>query len=66
VSIPVEADSMEYTVMSYRSHVLGDTVNGYGNETFGFAQTLMMLDIAALQYMYGANFTTNNIGETVN
>ncbi len=62
--IPVERDSMEYSVMSYRSHVLGDTVTGYRNEQFGFAQTLMMLDIAALQYMYGANFTTNNTATT--
>ncbi|MCB1459696.1 MAG: pre-peptidase C-terminal domain-containing protein, partial [Nitratireductor sp.] len=59
-TVPVEYDSMEYTVMSYRGHVLGDTVTGYGNETYGFAQTLMILDILALQYLYGANYSTNN------
>ncbi|MCB1450093.1 MAG: pre-peptidase C-terminal domain-containing protein [Nitratireductor sp.] len=60
VTVPVEYDSMEYTVMSYRSHVLGNSVTGYGNETYGFAQTLMILDILALQYLYGANYNTNN------
>jgi serralysin len=36
--------------------VFGD----YTNETYGFPQTLMMLDIAALQQMYGADFNTNS------
>lgn len=55
-------DSMEYSVMTYRSYV-GDQGGGYNNETFGFAQTLMMYDIAALQHMYGANYSTNS-GDT--
>ena len=43
--------------MSYRSYV-GDKTNGeYSNETFGYPQTLMMYDIAALQYMYGVEWT---------
>ena len=37
---------------------------GNDNEDGGFAQTLMMYDIAALQYMYGADYTTN-AGNTV-
>ncbi len=56
--VPADRDGMEFTIMTYRSYVGGPT-NGYTNEVYGFAQTLMMLDIAALQYMYGANFTTH-------
>jgi serralysin len=52
-------DSMEFTVMSYRSYV-GDVLSGgYSNESNGYAQSFMMLDIAALQAMYGADYTTN-------
>ena len=57
--MPVERDSMEYTVMSYRAYE-GAALTGYVNETWGFAQSLMQLDIAAIQQMYGANFTTNS------
>ena len=32
----------------------------YTNEYWGYAQSYMMLDIAALQQMYGADFTTNS------
>lgn len=59
---PSDYDAMEYSIMSYRSYAGADT--GYSNELFGFAQTYMMLDMAALQHMYGANFTTN-AGDTV-
>ena len=52
-------DSVEFSVMTYRSYA-GQEPNGYTNETWGYPQTLMMYDIAALQAMYGANFTTNN------
>ena len=55
---PVDRDSLEYSVMSYRSFV-GATLNGgYTNETWGYPQTLMMYDIAAQQHLYGANYTT--------
>ena len=57
-NMPSSRDSIEYTVMSYRSYV-GAPLQNYTNETWGFAQTLMMYDIAAIQHMYGANFTTN-------
>src|SRR5215210_2771002 len=57
--MPTARDSMEYTVMSYRSYV-GASLTGYTNETGGYAQSLMMYDIAALQHMYGADFTTNS------
>lgn len=61
-AVPGAYDGMEYTIMSYRSQIGGPI--GYSNETFGFAQTWMMLDIAALQHMYGANFGVN-AGNTV-
>lgn len=57
--MPESRDSMEYTVMSYRSYVGGSTTGGYVNEDWGYAQSLMMYDIAAVQYLYGANFNTN-------
>ncbi|MCF8531929.1 MAG: hypothetical protein K9G48_02905 [Reyranella sp.] len=56
-------DDMEFTVMSYRSYV-GQPIQGYANETYGFAQTLMMYDIAALQSMYGADYSTNATATT--
>lgn len=56
-------DSMEYSVMTYRSYVGGPT-NASTFETWSAPQTYMMLDIAALQYLYGADFTTNS-GNTV-
>jgi serralysin len=61
---PVSADSLEYTVMSYRSYIGASTTQGLTNATWSFPQTLMMYDISALQYMYGANYNTNN-GNTV-
>lgn len=58
-TVPASYDAMEYTVMTYRSFLGGGTT-GYTNETWGYAQSFMMLDIAALQHMYGADFTTNS------
>ena len=57
-------NSMEYSVMTYRSYVGDSITDGYNNEKFGFAQSLMMNDIAALQYLYGADYT-HNAGNTV-
>lgn len=48
--MPADRDSIEYTVMSYRSYLGASTSSGYINETWGYAQSLMMYDIAALQY----------------
>jgi serralysin len=59
-TVPTGRDSMEYTVMSYRSYVGASTTSGYTNENWSFAQSLMMYDIAAVQYLYGANFNTNS------
>lgn len=63
-ALPSAHNSMEYSVMTYASYVGASTTQGYTNEYSSFAQTPMMDDIAALQYMYGANFTTN-AGDTV-
>jgi serralysin len=48
-------DGLEFTVMSYRSRIGGGTT-GYTNGTFDYPQGWMMLDIAALQALYGANY----------
>jgi serralysin len=58
--MPADRDSTEYTVMSYRSYAGASMAAGYVNESWGYAQSLMMYDIAALQHMYGANFDTNS------
>jgi serralysin len=57
-AVPLEYDSLEYTVMSYRSYVGGPTT-GYTLGSTSYPQTLMMLDIAAIQTTYGANYNTN-------
>lgn len=59
-AMPLSRDSTEYSVMSYRSYIGASLSTGYTNETWGFAQSLMMYDIAAIQYLYGANYSTNS------
>jgi serralysin len=61
-ALPADHDSLEFSVMTYRTFI-GDDTSGYNYEAWGAPQTFMMLDIAALQYMYGADFTTNG-GDT--
>ena len=65
-NVSADHDSLEYTVMTYRSFPGAPIheLEGYLNETWSYPQTLMMLDIAALQRLYGANFDTN-AGDTV-
>ncbi len=65
LAMNTDRDSMEFSIMTYRSYV-GHDLNAlpyYTNETGGFAQSLMMYDIAAIQHMYGAWFG-NNSGNT--
>lgn len=53
-------DAMEFTVMSYKSYS-GEVSNSLGgNGQFDYAQSFMMLDIRALQHIYGADFSTNS------
>jgi Ca2+-binding RTX toxin-like protein len=62
-----DRDSGEYSVMTYRGYIgapVDEENGGYRNETWGFPQTMMMYDIAALQRMYGADFT-HNAGDSV-
>jgi len=55
--LPAGHDSTEWSVMTYHSFLGGPLTytisDGSGNQTY------MIDDIAALQYMYGANFATN-------
>jgi serralysin len=62
-AVPVGADSLEFTVMSYRPFV-GGAPTGHRHEAWGAPQSYMMLDIAALQEMYGADYSVNS-GATV-
>ena len=57
--VPADYDAMEYTIMSYRSYP-DAPASYYVNETWSYAQSYMMLDIAALQQLYGADFSTNS------
>lgn len=58
-ALPSQYDSLEYTVMTYRSYE-GDAVGPYDYATWSAPQTYMMADIAALQHMYGADFSANS------
>jgi serralysin len=62
-TIPFDWDSQEYSLMTYTNYV-GDTGGAASYEHFGAPQTYMMADIAALQHMYGADYSTNS-GRTV-
>ncbi|HET9069133.1 MAG TPA: M10 family metallopeptidase [Amaricoccus sp.] len=61
--LALDHDSLEFTAMTYRAFC-GAAPTGYCFEEWGAPQTYMMLDIAALQQMYGADFSTN-AGATV-
>ncbi len=58
-TMTADRNSMEFSVMTYAGFIGAATGGGYQNEEFGYAQTYMIYDIAALQFMYGANYTTN-------
>ena len=62
-ALPAANDYHEYSIMTYRSYP-GSPGDFYTNGTYDGPQSFMMADIAALQYMYGADFTTNS-GNTV-
>ncbi|MDK1385582.1 M10 family metallopeptidase [Sinorhizobium sp. 8-89] len=61
-ALPAQYNSVEYSIMTYSGFV--GSGNTYWYERFGAPQTFMMADIAALQEMYGADFSTNS-GNTV-
>ena len=51
-------DSTEYTVMTY-TNFLGDTSEYYTIGAVDGPQSYMQLDIAALQFLYGANYASS-------
>lgn len=51
-----DRDSIEFSVMTYRTHVSDDGEFSDADAP----STFMMYDIAALQYLYGPNFSTNS------
>jgi serralysin len=61
VAMNADRDSMEFSIMTYRSYVGHDldALPYYTNEAWGYAQSLMMYDIRAIQEMYGAWFGYN-------
>lgn len=63
-AVPLQYDCLEFTVMSYRSYVGQDVNAGYQSSDGNYPQTFMMMDIRALQQMYGADFSTNS-NETI-
>jgi Ca2+-binding RTX toxin-like protein len=64
LAMNTDRDSMEFSIMTYRPYIGASTTAGYGNETWGFAQSLMMYDIRAIQQMYGAEFGYNSTNTT--
>ena len=63
-AIAADLDAMEFTITTYRSYVGQQDIGSYSNDyNSGYAQSLMMYDIGALQSQYGANFK-HNAGDT--
>ena len=58
-AVTAEHNSFEYTLMTYAPYVGADTTKPLLTGNY-FPQTYMMLDIAALQYLYGADFSVNS------
>jgi serralysin len=63
-ALPIGWDSLEFSIMSYRSYVGAPSGGGYRNEFWGHAQSPMIYDIAAIQHLYGADYSTRS-GNTV-
>lgn len=64
IFLPPAEDNWNYSLMTYRSYTGAQTDFVRGNVTSDNPTTYMQDDIAALQYMYGANFSAN-AGNTV-
>ncbi|RDI58525.1 DUF4214 domain-containing protein [Microvirga subterranea] len=61
--VPLQHDGQAWSLMTYRSDPLDLKIN-YEADRFNQPQTYMQNDIAALQFLYGADYTTNS-GNTV-
>ncbi|HXH24459.1 MAG TPA: M10 family metallopeptidase, partial [Vicinamibacterales bacterium] len=59
--LPSDHDSQEYSIMTYRRYPGGPAT---GSSAADYPQTLMQNDIAALQYMYGADYGYNDGNNT--
>ncbi|WP_243369137.1 M10 family metallopeptidase [Microvirga solisilvae] len=64
VALPADMDTIEYSVMTYRSYLGAEVTGSYLTDPYSFPQTYMMGDIAALQRMYGANYTFRSTDTT--
>ena len=60
--VPADEDSIELSVMSYRSY-LGAPLTGYTLTAGSYPWAPMLNDIAAIQYLYGPNWSHNS-GDT--
>jgi Ca2+-binding RTX toxin-like protein len=60
-SLTPDRDGQAWSLMTYTP---APGTSGFAGEKISQPQTYMQYDIAALQYMYGANFNTNN-GDSV-
>jgi Ca2+-binding RTX toxin-like protein len=56
-SLTADRDGQAWSLMTYTTSPGGGTL--FGGEKINQPQSYMQYDLAALQYMYGANFTTN-------
>ena len=54
-SLATGFDGQPYSLMTYRG-AIGETINNFEGDGFNQPQTYMQFDIAALQFMYGANY----------
>lgn len=63
-TLPTEFDALQYSLLTYRSFIGDNDVSSYNVFTNQYPQSLMVLDIAALQELYGANFAAR-AGDTI-
>ena len=61
-ALPSSHDGQAYSLMTYRGWI-GQTTISFQGDAYNQPQTYMQDDIAALQYLYGANYNTNS-GDT--
>lgn len=69
-ALPTQFDGQEYSVMTYKVYIgddqtVGNEANDLPSNQVDYPWSYMMLDIAALQYLYGANYGSgSNSGNT--
>lgn len=61
---PAQYRGQEFSIMTYLTDTTDVSADAITLGTTSYPQSLMMLDVAALQQMYGANFSANS-GNTV-